>query len=450
MGISIIKDDVKKRMQLGYIDYFQFGLLILYLFLSMADFRIGLENYIMLILIIIWFFIAYTFSTHLFLQTYLNSKYLFFLIFSVFFITPQIIIGIGLLSIIKGYSAIIIVLAPIFIADYYKRKFGDSFFSFITKIIIGIFLYLSIRTLILLASTPKAARYLTYGSSADNYESMTIFNGVGGGYDLAYALCIILPVLFFQMGKKVSNIQLEKVMLFILSIIFLLTVIRSDFGMAFLFIIIGFICIFFSYLSRRSTLKFTIGLAFVMMLLITLKQPLGNMLLLISENINSSVIGIRLNLIGNFLNGNISLEDVSTRISRNALSLDTFLNYPLLGASVIANYDIEILRHSYIGNHSDILDTLAKYGLLAGLPFILFYYYSIKQIISMAKNPEDKIILIISSGIFVLMALFNYVNVTSIIIAISLANPGLLVIFNNIKQRNNKILENPLYKNEGR
>lgn len=68
-----------------------------------------------------------------------------------------------------------------------------------------------------------------------------------------------------------------------------------------------------------------------------------------------------------------------SRLSRLSDSFELFISSPFIGNGYKYGYDFFSSKLLGIGNHSEWLDIMAVYGLIGGLPFLLIYYFAVKE-----------------------------------------------------------------------
>lgn len=80
-------------------------------------------------------------------------------------------------------------------------------------------------------------------------------------------------------------------------------------------------------------------------------------------------------------------------------SVETFLKYPIFGAYGKSN--------ALIGYHSELFDSLAKFGVVGFIPLFMFFVYFFKDIYSGLKTVEGKRCCILVGIIYVVIAILN-------------------------------------------
>jgi hypothetical protein len=107
-----------------------------------------------------------------------------------------------------------------------------------------------------------------------------------------------------------------------------------------------------------------------------------------------SLYGSRLKLIGRILITGEGEGTLGARLLLYKKSLSQLFNYPIFGKSYFPWFE-------RLGNHSELFDTLGRFGLLGGLMyFSIFIYYIIKERINNKK-------VLTGAYIFSLLVLFT-------------------------------------------
>lgn len=226
----------------------------------------------------------------------------------------------------------------------------------------------TITTLIGLISLPNAARSLTSSSTLEQVDKMLQLKNIGG-FDLIYGLIILIPGLMgfiFLEKKEYGNKHLKKIVLAFIFLI-ILVIINASFTIGILILIFSIIIGFFSKLKSRNLLLIGLILSFLIPLIPT--DTVGIYVKQISYGIDNPYVSERFEDIGNFLQGTTnSSQHLLNRTKLYEMSLNTFKENPMgIGSYYYVN-------GVGIGYHSQILDDLARYGILGLLFYLLFFY----------------------------------------------------------------------------
>lgn len=304
---------------------------------------------------------------------------LFFLIFC-FLCISSTSLGVS----VKYIWARILLLSGILIGSYYilidsyarKRNF------LISSMLVWNFFV--IRAIVFYIENPRAAR--TLAANQESYGNIAI----GGGYVLAYGaailgvylLNVILSGTWKEQRWKRSTV-LFAILICILNfaVVFLtastITILGTVLGM----ILSIYINLFSTQGINRKILIF-IGWVFAICVIAILffqwnkigewivnKMALGDTIL------HQRFQEIGLAMIGQ---GNES-EDLSYRLGALESSLKLFFQHPLFGCGYLNGFQYSAEVAMGIGGHGEIFDTMARYGLLGGVPLMLSYHYMVKR-----------------------------------------------------------------------
>src|SRR5699024_10895880 len=96
----------------------------------------------------------------------------------------------------------------------------------------------------------------------------------------------------------------------------------------------------------------------------------------IAQVTDNTFVKDRFEDIGNFVGGsNNTAQNLYNRTQKYQMSFDTFVDNPITGVG--GYYYVDGVG---VGYHSQILDDLARYGVLGLLFYILFFYYFYKYV----------------------------------------------------------------------
>ena len=84
----------------------------------------------------------------------------------------------------------------------------------------------------------------------------------------------------------------------------------------------------------------------------------------------------------------VNTSDSADRMSRLINSALTFLKHPIFGVTSVVGTDHFLQVEYGVGSHGEFLDSLARFGLLAGVPFISIF---MSGIIAERKSQKRKI-----------------------------------------------------------
>lgn len=271
---------------------------------------------------------------------------------------------------------------------------------------ISCFILTSLTTIYGCTLYPNASRALANGDfleteneTANLYRSMNI-----GNFQFIYTLVLILPIIIC--AYKYSIIR--KLVGYIVVALFLLTIYQSQYTTALLLSSVTFIFLMLP-LSKNSKTARNWLIALLFLGVISL-PTIAELLQVIAGVVDSEQVSTRFNEMSSSLNGQQldDSTDLGTRIYLWRLSFKSFINHFLTGVYFITDYKS---RYLYIGGHSFILDTMARFGIF-GLTILIWMFSTLfKMYIKPYQNKPEYIYIFTS---FVLNILLCLVNTASI------------------------------------
>lgn len=289
--------------------------------------------------------------------------------------------------------------SPFMLFLYYERKLKKNDFTKVLPWIeFGVILYLCINILKLIEIDPNAAREMAaYTNIYQDYIT-------GGGYQIAYALCLLVPFLLFTFRK-----YRYKLIPFLFVIVFVYTLIKCSYTIAMLLTVFElFLLIYWGKeLSSRRRILSIICFLYVMSLLYFLKSPIGDLFIEhISSFFSGSFAQKRMTEFGQFLKGEAGdTNGAVTRMELYGISIKTFLNSPIIGSGYLTKFtatlEADLYGVRYVGKHSTIFDGFARMG----FSFILYIIYYWKAIRCIKKNVGMKITTIVGVVFFLIKVL---------------------------------------------
>lgn len=260
---------------------------------------------------------------------------------------------------------------------------------------------INVSRLITSASTsPEVIKYL---------ESRNV-----AGFDFIYGTILLIPILL--MGLK----QSFKVNLFlpflIIVISAILVIALSNFTTAYLFLIIALVLTLFISYKNIYLVFITVGAIMGILSPILLTILIGILEYirditpsLMTQNKLSSIVGI--------LEGNSDIESASIRTLLMEISMKSFLSNPILGSGAYYH------DHNIIGNHSQFIDDLGRYGLFGSLPIFIFMFYSLMNIRRRLPSTKVRNSFMFCSLLFLVLGFLNPIQSYGIIFAVFLVLP---------------------------
>jgi hypothetical protein len=345
--------------------FFNFLITIIYLTLVTTPYLYkNQSNSFTIILLVIWFF---SYSLIILIKGYNPLKRSVFrlLLFWLAWIILLKLFGYST-SQLGYYKETVLFFFPIFILDLYLKVINNK------KYLKSLFVVLFILLLVNIFDNI----FLLLDNEIYSLQSNSVFRNTNAGGTVFSSTALfagLVSVIILLKSKKINN----KIINFIFLMTCLFYIYLSGRTTAVLLVVIGIIAMIsqktIRLLKRNSLLIFILLFLFVIFLYLYLPS----ILIYFGENINNNRIASRLTATGQMLmNGVIDIDsEFFTRILLAIKSLETFtlniINF-LFGAGyhMVDTTDGININYMIIGQHSEIFDFLASYGIF-GL-FIMF------------------------------------------------------------------------------
>lgn len=225
---------------------------------------------------------------------------------------------------------------------------------------------------------PEASRILATGTEYEEEallkSQFTRFNI--GGFDFIYSLVMTTPILVGLMKEKWIN----KFWGIFVLLCFALALLTAEYTTSILLFVI---CLMLLFTRKKYTLrKFRKSIVLAVFIFLIGMIPLGNILINVSEKIESEKVATRIRDVGYTISGQQykigKYSDIEGRSDTYKISWNTFKAHPIIGS----------WNNKATGRHSFILDSMAKYGII-GLVLLLISYVSIYRIFFKDNIDED-------------------------------------------------------------
>jgi len=430
--VSISKIDYKLNRFLYFISLL---ICVFYITYTIQVFRNENSILISALLFIFWIFFSFLSNPITLIKFLERKKYLFLILFYFYYFIGGLISGLSVLDSIKLILGYFILLSPMIIFDFYTSNKKFKSIAILCFVGLGMYVFLSIKTLITLHINPMAARNLASGSLHNASLGSLAEIGIGGGYDLTYALCILLPFIIIVLKNESFNkiVFFSAICFIILSIY---TIIKSDYGMAFLFTIIGvfFSLFIFSGKTKRDLLILIISIVVCGILLVLLINPIADLLIYISMFFENSFIGQRLNELGLGFKGYGFGSSTEYRFDLYLSSFMTFLENPFVGVGFLTQYNY-YNNLQYIGGHSEWLDFLGVFGLIGSIPLFFVLFINYRETIKKYKNINYQSAIIIVYLLFIVIGSINLIFKFGVLLALMLIIPGFPILIKILNKK---------------
>lgn len=305
---------------------------------------------------------------------------------------------------------------------YYSKNKEYKTMNIILIYSISILIVVNLITIIANICYPNLSRVLSTGIKLK-------MNTYGiGSYQHVYAIILLLIVSILSINKEkiLKKHNVERIIYVLFIITSLIMVIITEFAIAIILLGIGLLLgIIIKYNNKRILIIFGI----ISIVIIIFQRPLGKLLIDISDSIKSYNMSMRVKDIGIMLNEqNIeNTIDLNIRVEMYTKSLDEFIKSPIIGKGNVET-----------GKHSTLLDSMAKYGIIGCIPFILMLYTLIIGSMNSIQNKYNKKLYGICIIIFLILMLVN----TTMFVAIYYTLFVLIPIFLNRENINSMEVKN--------
>lgn len=378
MGITNLKKT--KTFQNTRIDWFFCCPLVLFLFWGMSGYG-SIANYISAISCLILIIYSILFRKIRFYSKDIKTTIIFFLLFFCYHFITSII---NISNIVYWLGNVIVY----FFISYYgifiinNLLFSKKNAQFVFKIGIALWTLFCFVSIYYYCSNPELAREAIVNQK--EYDNLFI----GGGYYLAYGSCILAIFVFGLLRKKTFK-QIKSKLLAIFFILILVTHViltKSTLTMIWLFFGLCFELVFGGPTNkRRKKIIFFIFVILLILFLIT-KKNIGIFLTNCFNYSSESLYNRRLYELGTVLKGNSYTRHTLERLSKPLMSWEQFKTSPIFGVGYKYGYNFSELKISGLGTHSEIVDTLAKYGIIGFSFWVCLFVYYIKTINTLLKE----------------------------------------------------------------
>ncbi len=247
----------------------------------------------------------------------------------------------------------------------------------------------SLYSIYVLQANPDIARIMSTGSfeKYNNYDYKGVIS-----FGVIYGLVCLLPVVLDKMFNSNRKLAWSAVLCIVISSIFL-----AKFSVAIIIGIVGIVLYFFIKKTKFSFIKKCILVASIMIVLFALESIL---LYLIESDLLPYEIERRAQDIYAFLflSTTAQTNDLVFRLNLYKSSFDAIFSNGLIGQIIVGN--------GFIGEHSEILDMLARYGIVYFAVILVFFVGLFKRIMSIIPKEKNKLY-VLCIVLFVVLSFLN-------------------------------------------
>lgn len=404
--------NIEKIKNIKVSDFVIFVLITSLFILGLSSYKGDLNNYLLFFILLLWFAYNFLFFPKRIINLFSSKSFLCLFIFLLYYFLTSLLNGDVIYS-LKNIGSFLIMFSPLYLFIYLSNNNRLYIVKYILIAILIMWLFFSIRSLMFLFENPTAARTLARNPQAFGYLAI----GIGYTNTFGSALfCIFLFNVLIRINciNNITNKLLKIILIFIFCIIAFLVVLKTLSTITIIATIIGILFslyfksitknkYLFTKLNNRAVLTSIVFFGGIILFLLNYIF-FGNLFIEISH-MDNGVVYDRIGDLGNILLSLDNTEVYSIETSRLDLmtkSLNAFFDNILFGQGYKYGYDFTSSIHYGIGNHNELLDIFAIYGLLGGLPLLMIY------IIHFRKNIKEKNIYILPIIItFIVMFTFN-------------------------------------------
>lgn len=267
------------------------------------------------------------------------------------------------------------------VGNYFLYYFGFTVFLFflhkntprtlnwVIAIILGLYLFQAARLMVLYLEHPGIARLIISGKA-----DRTLSARFGNPYGIAQGISFI-SIALLDISLTVRKRPFIMLLMIIMMVFFTVVVVMTQSAITLLVLVI---CYFLCFVSRLSTRKKSgvMVLFFLLILLVLFRGTIGSAFIHYADT--SSVVGIRMLELGDFLVSGTRSNDITARFGLFGQSFQSFLEHPILGN----RYTVGNMS----GNHAEIIDIFSDFGLLGGVPLLLVFVLYFKHVLKNMKR----------------------------------------------------------------
>lgn len=294
------------------------------------------------------------------------------------------------------YAYYILAFSPLVISFVVKEN--NSSFAALDLLQTTMFLWIimCVYSIILYRSSPNFAR----AAAADQNLALGM---IFGGYQYTYASAILAVYVYSVYLRCKSFIShRERFILIVFEILLLVEIYLTESSITTLSVVIGIIATYFlnqrNNESKKRTFKFAIFIIVLVAFMLIVENNINYIYLWLISHSDTRIF-YRLKEIVQAVFFDSTTSHYERRSQTLIDSITTFIKSPIFGVGYKYGNVTSIGKAKYgIGNHSELLDAFAQFGMLGAIPFISIYVISMKEYLRRYTG-----ILIT----FIIMVLFN-------------------------------------------
>lgn len=268
------------------------------------------------------------------------------------------------------------------IALYFIAKKGKAACRQLFWIWLCMFLITAATTISGNGVYPQASRELATLSNKDAvYDVYTKANI--GGFDFAYEIVLLTPLVIFMIRKKIIKPILGYGMLFLLG----WCIVAMEYGMA---TILFFVSLLLLVLPKLTTKRLVVILLITLLLVLLCTNPLAGLLEDISHTLDSDTLAERIRAVAEVLRSD---DKVSSTTAQNRRDL-----YAMAWTAFVDSSFLGVWGKTETGGHSFVLDAMGQYGIL-GIAAVILLVVTIYKICLAPYKGQEHFPYILWSGL---------------------------------------------------
>lgn len=334
------------------------------------------------------------------------------------FIFLYYVIGFGDMKLNDCVNLLLIIIFFL-IGSFYNDLNNAKIDKVILRIILTFFFVTAITSIYNLNIDGNVARYLTTESLSGSEHSFLRSRNIGA-FDFIYGTLFLLPGLIILYKSTIRNrnhgIAKFKILLLICILIITILIIKSNFMIALFFLIIAYM-LFLMPTQLSLTKQIVIISIGAIIVYFFLKSIIVFIATQVIQNTTSILTQLKMQSIINFFYGSEDVNSVSSRVGLYATSINAFLSSPLTGVGAYF--------HSYtvVGNHSQFVDDLARFGFVGGSAILITLHFIRKRLMQNIGHRSLKNAFIYSWFFFLAQGFLNLIYGYAIIFIMFIVLP---------------------------
>lgn len=258
----------------------------------------------------------------------------------------------------------------------------------ILKIILVIWTGMVLYSCVYFLTHPGVARdAIVYQSQFDN-----LF--IGGGYFLAFGSAVLAVFVAGLLKQGIIYKKNHKALSFCFICLSFFHVLLTNSTLTLIWIVVGLLAVLFltpktsrKNHNKKKTILF-LCIVIVIILFLIFRNQIGTFFIDLGNYNSSSLYEKRVYELGTVIRGSTFTRHTSDRLSRPLMSFELFAKSPIIGIGYKNGYIFSQMQQYGLGNHSEIVDSLAKYGII-GSSLLLGVFYNFIKFIQSKLYPKE-------------------------------------------------------------